>query len=58
MLPVGGERKGDRGEGVKGPEWVPIVKENAKTLWIRHPGDGRLVKVKKARVLAVREKGK
>ena len=41
---------------MKGPEWVPIVKENAKTLWIKHPGDGKVVKVKKARVLAVREK--
>ena len=36
------------------PEWVPIIKENAKTMWVRHPGDGRVIKVKKARVMAVR----
>ena len=38
------------------PQWVPIVKENPKTLWIKHPGDGRLVKVRKARVLGLRDK--
>ena len=36
------------------PQWVPIVKENAKTVWIKRP-DGRVIKVKKERLMGVRE---
>jgi hypothetical protein len=35
-------------------EWVRIIKENAKTVWLRHPYDERVIKVKKKRLLGLR----